>query len=1335
MKKILSFILAALMTASCAAYVAADDAAVEETTSNAAQDYAIEFLANYGIFKGYNAEDTGAEDDIQRYQMALFVSRISTGWTDDDKWEDGTANNATFKDIEEGAAANYLGAISYANQNGIIEGYTANTFAPYDNITYRDALTMVVRTLGYKGLTYPWGYIEKAVDLELTEGIGSDVAYTDNLTRGEVATIIYNAMFATTSKGTTLAKSIFDIDFKWQNIVVVSTDEYTTVYDADGKGVYAKEGYVGFKTIDSKTAKLGDKVYYVKSSEMGLTGHEEEQAVGSVFVALFEAVDGNFVTLVDADSAKMATIFNNGVTDNDGKAYETMPIAAALADYELVKDYPSGVVSYSYNDLKVFGYKNHEVYDVDGNATNVGIDISTGNILKWVECDTKTHGEKDHVCGWVVEWFYNSTLEKYYQYEVKKTTSGAASNAVADGDVYINWMSDEEFTKWYDSVVKKLIDSYSELTLLEGDIAGTMTKGNNPYSKLDLFDIDNDGLAEVANYKDYAIGMFANSSKVCGKNAHSVNHADGKEYPTYKITSLDDALVYEQFVEEGHVAHEGEKAWNAQFAWINVDPSVTTFVNEDGTYNDGVVVYRVNETTGEIEIVKHITDKAVDDADSYIVTGILQSYNTKTQKVVISGVEYPIAYPNLTGDMYKMANTNVASRAAVAATLDDQYMQYVTAVVCDGYVVDTDLLNATDDFIVVLGYAGITSDGYIAVYGYSTADLTMKVFKINSYNGWKQGDYRYYPNNAAEDDAFAYGALYTIKSYDAETESYGVYTENVETVLDGATPVIVTFERGYRSVQAADIERKKVTDDSKLGCHYEYKFTVATDKDGKEVAPVITKMTDNDKYVVVTNMGEDAVTSNIFVYDGIVNNSSYSINALMVVGNLDSSKLVLYTENTNVNGFQSNAYEVGYVLYEKANGTVLNAAYDEAIVGDYYLLGSTMSEVRVLNLLTGNRNYTLVSSNIDLKNGHIYKTIGGQIIADVTDECDGDLHNFADVIARAYRTVELDYATYVAGYATLTKDQIKSDVALASALMLDGETDYSATSTLKVIADKLIHNDRLVYFVDVDDDGYNWCSDHPLTEVSVLELADKTSYDCFIVYDVATTKTVIYVFGEGSIHADTTKTITNAGKPISWGDKTMENGDSIALNEVYTITATYADANCPDKITSATLDSLVLYYTAKDKDDNAKALKCEDVLHNLMANSGDALGRDYNKNLNEVVSVNGTEYAVNAKYESLDCGLTWKVTYTFVEPVSIELGENKIHVQVFDTLNAQHVFYANSTITVEYYDNNTPNDTYSGVVGAAVVTGDYASRADGAIDLDATKYPTISDGWDTIIEG
>lgn len=1276
MKKILSFILAALMTASCAAYVAADDAAVEETTSNAAQDYAIEFLTNYGIFKG--GEGLTNEDPIERYQMALFVARISTGWTEDDKWEDGTANNSTFKDIDEEPASKYLGAISYANQNGIIEGYTANTFAPRDGITYRDALTMVVRTLGYKGLTYPWGYIEKAVELDLTEGIDSDVAYTDDLTRGEVATIIYNAMFADTAKGTTLAKSIFDCDFKWQNIVIVSSDEYTTIYDAEGP-VFAKADYVGFKTIGDD-ATLGDKVYYVASADLDLTGHEEEQAVGTVYTALFKSVDGNYVTLLDYDAnINKTVVVNNGITDNEGEPVGTMPIAATLAKYKLVKDYTNGFVNYTYDDLKVFGYETVKFYDEDGNATNVGIDMSNKNILKWVECtDKDSHGKAGHICGWVVEWYYNGDLDRYYQYEVKKTTDGSKANSVAtDGEVYINWMSEPEFTEWYEEVVKKLVASYSELVLIENNIDAYMSYGKNPYSKLTMYDVNSDGTADIAYYKDYKIGIFniQNSKYKCTSTDNGVNHSAGVYMPAYELTNLDGEVDYYAFVEDGHIAHDTND--EAGFAWVTVDPSVTTFVNEDGSYTSGaVVLYNVNRTTGEIEIVKHITDKVNDDDDSYIVTGLLQSYNTKTQKVVISGVEYPFAYPYLNGDMYAMANTGTVTRMLLADTFDAQYMQYVTAVVCDGYVVDTDLLGNTNASIVVLGYAGITSDGYIAVYGYKTDELTMKVFKINSYNGWKQGDYRYYPTNVTSDGAFSTGAMYEIKSYDAETESYGVYTENVESVLtNNTTAVKVTFKKGYRSVQPMSLVWSKENS--------RYEWVKATDANGKEIAPTITAVTSADKYVVVCD-GE------IFVYDGILDGdySTYEVNGLMVGTDMATKTIVLYTlNNLNLSAnifeegndgwesadktaglFKSNAYDIGYVLYEKSYGKVLNAAYDDAQVDDWYLLGSTASEVTVFDLLNGTRNNVIAASNIDLVNGHIYKTYGNTILHDITDDCT-NVHDFIVSIYSRYNSTDIDYADYIVATdvkgshrVTVSKDTI-TDLDLALALNLEplnGVTKANADATDKAIADKLIDNERRIYLVDTDVVYWSNVIDtnRRVTEVTAETLRDNYTYDADIVYNVKTGKTVIYIYSEGSktgyntVEDNYTVTKDNADKPMS-KEFAVIDGRIFDLQTTYYASAEFDNENCLGDMKDFTIDKIVLEikeaYIDADGNWAYKAIEeCgEDgcAMHNAMSHVGCGLGV---ANIDEVCSVdiNDKTIPVDDKFvveTCKDCGLAYKL--------------------------------------------------------------------------------------------
>jgi len=207
-----------------------------------------------------------AEKAVERYQMALFTGRISTGWVDDDTWEDFDANDSGFADLKGTAAENVYGAMSYVSQKGIIEGYPDGTFKPEKVVTYREALTMAVRTLGYQGLEYPWGYIEKAVALGLTDGI-TDVAYTDVINRGVAAQIIYNAMFADNSK---LALKNFNVAFGWADAIITSTVINDTTVDKDGNSVranYADEkyvtpvGYVAFQLVE-KDGTLSKDIYY-----------------------------------------------------------------------------------------------------------------------------------------------------------------------------------------------------------------------------------------------------------------------------------------------------------------------------------------------------------------------------------------------------------------------------------------------------------------------------------------------------------------------------------------------------------------------------------------------------------------------------------------------------------------------------------------------------------------------------------------------------------------------------------------------------------------------------------------------------------------------------------------------------------------------------------------------------------------------------------------------------------------------------------------------------------------------------------------------------------------
>ncbi|MBQ3176534.1 MAG: S-layer homology domain-containing protein [Clostridia bacterium] len=1128
MKKILSLILAGLMTVSCAAFVAADDAAVEAT--NPAQDYAISFLETHGIYKG--GEGLTNEDDILRYQMALFVSRISTGWVDDATWEDGTANNSTFDDIGDEPANKYLGALSYANQNGIIEGYSATKFAPYDNITYRDALTMVVRTLGYKGLSYPWGYIETAVELGLTKDV--DAAYTDVLSRGEVAVIIYNAMFATTKGGETLAESIFGVEYGFKNIIIVATDEGSLGMNGARTAAINGATYVAFKIVE-EDGSIGSKTYYCKSSDLGLVDNVEETELGAVYCALF-TIDGDLATIVDYTSLNFVTVKNFGITDNEGVAFDKLPIRDYLDtnNYVLTNDLVDNYVTSVGNELLTYVDTQVKVIDPKLTGKNIGIH-DNGNIMVLGD-DGK----------WTVAWYWNSELQKYYDYKVENET------------ISINWMSDKEFSDWYVATAKEYAVREDYEFTLRADY-GFMDKGAaSAYAKLRLYDIDSDGIGEIANYKDYTIGYIANETDWCG--------SCGANKPTYAFYNLENGKIWEEWVEGSHHhSHEAqENAGIQNWLWINADESVTGFVNEDGSINAGCIIYDVNRTTGEVEVVKYITDNATDDADTYKFTGLLQAYSTKNAYITVDGEKYPLSYNNLDGATLKL-NQHwggcLDCRCVVGNELDNYLMQYVTVTLVDGKVVDVDLLGNSEDVIVILGYAGVTSDGYIAVYGYSTADANMKVYKINSYNGWKKGDYRYYPANANDDDAFLWGAIYNIKSYDPETNSYGVTTQNVEDILSAKGYVDIEFQNGY---------------------------CVLTDAAGNET---IRKNHANDSYILV--YGD---TARITVNSGKLN-ANYALEDVKVIYNhvneSAGTKMVIYVDNiSTVRGFSMNDVASNFYFYDRDNSEVLEAAYDDAQVDDIYLLGSVASEIRVTNLATGNYEYIVATNNVDLRDDTIYWAVNNVIIGEV-----GSFGEFKDEFTRAYTNNNSYVAGYdwVGGFKFTVADTNESDfnVKLIKAL------GYGVASEA---ANKRIANDM----IGTDIRFFSVTENAAVQEVDIDYITEhyiNTVFTAFVIYDAADTRAIVYIeekfdqeFAEADF--DETDNTSNLVTPASfWTIEGTEDENGVVVDrkinlEVeYDVNAiTYYDDLCEQwDVESVVLENIALVFdmNAEDHDESA----------------------------------------------------------------------------------------------------------------------------------------------------
>ncbi|WP_099189045.1 S-layer homology domain-containing protein [Tepidibacter mesophilus] len=154
---------------------------------------AVERLSALGVVNGMDDGKYHEEMKVTREQFAkILVETLGIGNSV------AKANGVTnFNDVESSRWSS--GYINVAVERGLIKGYPDGTFKPAAEVSYAEAITMLVRALGYKDEllkgSWPENYISKATDVKIT----SDVKFTsatEKADRGAVALLVNNTLNA-----------------------------------------------------------------------------------------------------------------------------------------------------------------------------------------------------------------------------------------------------------------------------------------------------------------------------------------------------------------------------------------------------------------------------------------------------------------------------------------------------------------------------------------------------------------------------------------------------------------------------------------------------------------------------------------------------------------------------------------------------------------------------------------------------------------------------------------------------------------------------------------------------------------------------------------------------------------------------------------------------------------------------------------------------------------------------------------------------------------------------------------------------------------------------------
>lgn len=179
-KRIISTLLAIILSVSMCLAAFADNSLV-------IRENVIFDLQSYGILQGRGDGELALDESVTRAEFCTFVARLirapKVSYTDN------------FIDVNKNDW--FAGDVAFLWGAGLVNGNELGEFRPNDNVTYTDAMKILVCALGYDVAAkeaggYPNGYLSVGAKIRLNSGISAD--REDFLTRGAVVLMLHNAL-------------------------------------------------------------------------------------------------------------------------------------------------------------------------------------------------------------------------------------------------------------------------------------------------------------------------------------------------------------------------------------------------------------------------------------------------------------------------------------------------------------------------------------------------------------------------------------------------------------------------------------------------------------------------------------------------------------------------------------------------------------------------------------------------------------------------------------------------------------------------------------------------------------------------------------------------------------------------------------------------------------------------------------------------------------------------------------------------------------------------------------------------------------------------------------
>lgn len=283
-----------------------------------------------------------------------------------------------FKDVD----ASYWAApyIKLATQNGLCKGYMDASFRPDNPICYEEAITVCLKILGYTdddfGLSWPYGQIGLGDSLKITDNVNSYVgAY---VTRGQVATLLYNTLDTKMKNSQSKLISIFDCETIENAVIVATNNEDSSlgagkVYTTAGTYKFGSDfdySYVGMR--GDLTVKNGEDFISFTPNDQQIEAYSVTEVIGSDLLLNGTAL--NISENLTVYYKSQTTTYKNVISSaSKGDTFTVYKNSAGIIDYAVLKSAAPNInisvldkyVIYSQLDNAIIGYSNGTFSQID----------------------------------------------------------------------------------------------------------------------------------------------------------------------------------------------------------------------------------------------------------------------------------------------------------------------------------------------------------------------------------------------------------------------------------------------------------------------------------------------------------------------------------------------------------------------------------------------------------------------------------------------------------------------------------------------------------------------------------------------------------------------------------------------------------------------------------------------------------------------------------------------------------------------------------------------------------------------------------------------------------